>query len=207
MLFRSAQERDQEKQRVKLQAFECELETIPSEKRVYIDEAGSNLGMSRSHARSLRGERQYSKKPASRGGNISMVGAVRLRKKFFVHPFDGPVDGERFLEFLEKLCPTLSPGDVVIMDNCRIHHIEAVSKKLASVGARALYLPPYSPELNPIEEVWALIKGILKSLEPRNIVDYVTALYYAAGRVTHEKIEGYFRHSDSFLSWKPAQVG
>lgn len=162
--------------------------------------------MTRSRARSLQGKRQYSKRPASRGGNISMVGAVRLRKEFLVHPFDGPVDGERFLVFIDKLCPTLTPGDVVIMDNCRIHHIDEVSRRLEAVGARALYLPPYSPELNPIEEVWSLTKGVLRSLEPRNIVDYIAALYHAVKQVTAEKVEAYFRHADSFLNSTLAHI-
>lgn len=163
--------------------------------------------MTRSRARSPQGERQYSKRPASRGGNISIVGAVRLGKRLLVHPFDGPVDGERFLDFIDKLCPTLTAGDVVIMDNCRIHHIAEVASRLEAVGARPLYLPPYSPELNPIEEVWSLIKGALKSLEPRNIVEYIVALWHAAQQVTEEKIEGYFRHADSFLNSRRAHFG
>lgn len=136
-----------------------------------------------------------------------MVGAVRLGQEFLVHPFDGPVDGERFLTFIDKLYPTLTHGDVVIMDNCRIHHIDEVARRLEAVGARVLYLPPYSPELNPIEEVWSLTKGVLKSLEPRNIVEYVAALYHAVKHVTEEKIEAYFRHADSFLNPKLAHVG
>jgi transposase len=135
-----------------------------------------------------------------------MVGAVRLDQKFLVHPFDGPVDGERFLEFIDKLTPTLAQRDVVIMDNCRIHHIEAVGQKLQAVGAMALYLPPYTPELNPIEEVWSLTKGILKSLGPRNIVEYVAALFQAVLSVTHEKIQGYFSHAESFLTQNLAHV-
>jgi transposase len=135
-----------------------------------------------------------------------MVGAVRLEQKFLVHPFDGPVDGERFLEFMDRLTPTLAQGDVVIMDNCRIHHIEAVGQKLQVVGARALYLPPYTPELNPIEEVWSLTKRVLKSLRPRNIVEYVTALSQAALLVTQEKIHGYFRHAESFLTQNLAHI-
>lgn len=87
--------------------------------------------MTRRCSRSHEGERVYSKRPGSRGGNISMVGAIRLKQKPIVHPYDGPIDGERFLSFLDKLLPGLSTGDVVIMDNCRIHHIDAVSEKLA----------------------------------------------------------------------------
>lgn len=82
-----------------------------------------------------------------------MIGAIRLKQEPVVHPYDGPVDVERFLSFLDKLLPGPTTGDVVIMNNCRIHYIDAVSQKLATVGARPLFLPPYSLELNPIEEV------------------------------------------------------
>lgn len=161
--------------------------------------------MTRSHARAVQGVRAYAKKPSSHGGNLSMIGAVRLKHPFLVHSFDGPIDGERFLVFLDRLCPRLEPGDVLIMDNCRIHHIEAVRVKLEAVGAKALFLPPYSPELNPIEEVWSLVKRMLRSFEPRNIVEYVRDLLRAAAQVTHEKIESYFRHAQSFLGSQQAQ--
>lgn len=163
--------------------------------------------MTRRYARSCEGERVYCKRPGSRGGNISMVGAIRLKQKPLVHPYDGPVDGERFLSFLDKLLPGLSEGDAVIMDNCRIHHIDAVHEKLATVGARPLFLPPYSPELNPIEEVWSQIKNTLKSLEARTIAAYVEALNYAKSLVTFENIEAYFNHADSFLGCNMAQTG
>ncbi len=152
--------------------------------------------MTRSHARSTEGTRAYSKYPANRGGNISLVGAVRLNEKPILYPFDGPVDGDRFLAFLDNhLIPNLTEGDVIILDNCRIHHIVEVAVRLKSVGARAIYLPPYSPELNPIEEAWSLIKSKFKALEARTISAYIDALQIAREAVTSEKIKGYFSHA------------
>ena len=111
--------------------------------------------MSRTHGRSAAGERAYSKRPGIRGGNISLVGAIRLDEEPTLYPFDGPVDEDRFLSFLDRLIPSLNDGDVVIMDNCSIHKTESVKVKLATVGARPLFLPPYSPELNPVEQAWS----------------------------------------------------
>ena len=156
--------------------------------------------MTRTHARSLQGKRAFYKRPASRGGNISLVGAIRLRESPVLYPFDGAVDGERFLYFLKHhLVPTLRVGDVVVMDNCRTHHIADVKTLLGTVGATPLFMPPYSPELNPIEEAWSLIKSIFKSLEARTLSAYIDALESARQAVTPEKIKAYFAHASSFL--------
>lgn len=152
------------------------------------------------YGRSPEGERVFSKRPGSHGGNISLVGAIRLGENPTLYPFDGAVDGDRFLSFLDRLTPTLKDGDVIIMDNCRIHKVGAVKDKLETIGARPLFLPPYSPELNPIEETWSLAKGVFKSMEARTISDYIDVLDAAKKAVSSEKIEAYFKHANSFLS-------
>lgn len=152
--------------------------------------------MTRSRARSLAGKRAFYKRPACRGGNISLVGAIRLNKPPVLYPFDGAVDGERFLYFLQHhLLPTLRTGDVVVMDNCRIHHIAEVKTLLGTVGAAPLFMPPYSPELNPIEEAWSLIKATFKSLEARTVSTYIDALEAARKTITPEKIRAYIDHA------------
>lgn len=156
--------------------------------------------MTRARARSLEGERVYCKRQANTGGNISLVASIRLGAKPVLYPFDGAVDGERLLSFVNgELLKTLKPGDVLIMDNCRIHYISELKTLLESVGARPLFLPPYSPELNPIEETFSLIKGVFKSLEARTIAAYVDALETARNVVTPEKIRAYFDHANSML--------
>ncbi len=156
--------------------------------------------MSPAYGRSPEGERVYSKRPGNHGGNISLVGAIRLGEEPVLYPFVGPVDGDRFLFFLDKLLPVLKKGDVVIMDNCRIHHIDAVKEKLETVGARPLFLPPYSPELNPIEEAWSLVKNVYKIMQARTISAYIDVLHMAKNAVTPEKIAAFFKHADSFLT-------
>jgi len=157
--------------------------------------------MTRANARSAKGERLIYKRPSNRGSNISLVGAIRLEEQPVLYPFDGSADGEKFVFFLkEKLLPTLKDGDVVIMDNCRIHYVKEVTEVLKFVGARPLFLPPYSPELNPIEEVWSLVKNVFKSLEARTISAYVDALEIARNAVTNDRISEYFQHANSFLT-------
>jgi len=102
-----------------------------------------------------------------------------------LYPYDGPVDGERFLSFLEHhLIPTLRDGDVVVMENLRVHHIPEVERHLLSVGASPLYLPPYSPERNPIEEAWSQIKRSFDAAEARTIPEMVEAMKHACSIVT-----------------------
>ena len=133
--------------------------------------------MSRTHARSL-------------------VGAVRLGGICSIYPYDGPIDGFRFLDYLDHhLLPKLEEGDVVVMDNLRVHHIKEVKNRLQSVGARPLFLPPYSPEKNPIEEIWSLVKSIFRGEEARTIAEMVDALKKAIAAVTPKKILAYFRHA------------
>jgi transposase len=128
------------------------------------------------------------------------VGAIRLDAEPVLYPFDGAVDEEKFLSFLDRLLPTLKAGDVLIMDNCTIHKTDAVKDKLGTVGARPLFLPPYSPELNPIEETWSLVKGIFKSLEARTISAYIDVLDFSKAAITPQKIKAYFDHADLFLN-------
>src|SRR3989338_2078001 len=132
--------------------------------------------MSRAYARSAEGKRAHAKRPGSRGGNISLTGGIRLGEEPTLYPFDGAVNEERFLCFLDILKSNLNEGDVVIMDNCSIHKTAAVKDKLESFGISLLFLPPYSPELNPIEETWSLAKGIFKSSEARTISDSIDVL-------------------------------
>ena len=132
--------------------------------------AAVNLAMARSHGRSPRGERVMAKRQGGGASNISFIGAIRLIGMNALYPYDGPVDGLRFLSFLDShLLPVLKPGDVLVMDNLRVHHIPEVKAKMAHAQVRLLYLPPYSPELNPIEEIWSLIKRAFRGLEARTI--------------------------------------
>lgn len=175
------------------------MESIPEENRVYIDEAGSNLAMTPSKAWSMRNHRAYDTKPARRGGNLSLVGALKKSGMPALYPYDGAVDSERFIDFIERcLQPNLNHDDVLIMDNCRIHHSKVVKRCMEELSIKVLYLPPYSPELNPIEEAWSVIKGRLKRKKARNILDYIESMIEAKESMAPEKCSGFFKHSASF---------
>jgi transposase len=162
---------------------------------VFIDEAGTKLGMTPSHARAPVGERAVCKHKAAKGNNISLVGAITLAGMQELYPYDCAVDGDIFLSFLDRLIPKLAPNSVVIMDNLRVHHKEEVKSKLTNSGIGILYLPPYSPERNPIEESWSLIKGIFKRAEAQTIPDYIDTLKNALESLTPSKIRGFFQHA------------
>lgn len=192
--FRST-EREREDIKAKEKLFLDEILLIDPENLVFLDEAGFHLAMTRTHARSIVGTRAFASMPP-KGSNISFIGAVRLTGVCAIYPYDGPVDGFRFLDYLDQqLLPKLKKGDVVVMDNLRVHHIEEVKARLGSVGARPLFLPPYSPERNPIEEIWSLVKGIFRKQEPRTIVQLVNTLKIAISEITPEKISAYFAHA------------
>mgnify|MGYP001383410885 CR=1 FL=1 len=190
-----ATERDREDVIEKKAAFLEEIKEIPAENLVFIDEAGSNLGMTPTHARAPIGERAVCKHSAKRCQNISIVGAISLDGFEHFHPFDGSVDEDRFLMFLDDLLPKLSQESVLVMDNVRFHHCESVKDKITSSGRRLIYLPPYHPELNPIEEGWSLVKGSIRRFKPRTISDYVEGLKSACKKVSASIARGFFKHA------------
>lgn len=128
-----------------------------------------------------------------------MVGALKKSGMQALYPYDGAVDGERFIDFIEhKLMPHLNDGDVIIMDNCRTHYAKVVTDRLEALSIKTLFLPPYTPELNPIEESWSVIKARLKSKKARNISDYVDGLMEAKQVIDATMSEAFFKHAASF---------
>jgi transposase len=128
-----------------------------------------------------------------------MVGALTLSGMRVLYPYDGPVDAERFVDFIEhKLRPYLTKADVIIMDNCRTHHAKLVTEKLRELSIRSVFMPPYSPELNPIEESWSVIKGKLKQNKARTIATYVDGLMDAKKSIDAEKAKAFFKHAKLF---------
>lgn len=191
-----AKERESESAQQKREEFLEAIKTIPPDKLVFLDEAGFNLAMTRLYARSHSAERCFSIRPANRGGNISLVGSIRLSGLVAMYPYDGAIDGYRFLDYLaNQLLKSLNPGDVLVMDNFRVHHIEPVREMLLKAEIRLLFLPPYSPELNPIEEAWSKVKAIFRGFEAKTISSFVDALKETYDAITVENIKGWFQHA------------
>ena len=139
---------------------------------------GVVLGLMRTHARAAPGVRAYDFKPFYRGGKVSVIGAVSVSKVLALMTMDGSMDASAFEVYVsECLAPELWPGAVVVMDNLPAHKVKAIAPLIEAVGAKVLYLSPYSPEFNPIEHWWSQLKALLRQvwLTTSKMVDTVLA--------------------------------
>jgi len=122
-----------------------------------------------------------------------MIAAIRLKGPQAPWLFEGPMDGELFLAWVKQaLVPVLQPGDVVILDNLSTHKVAGVQPSIEATGARLEYLPPYSPDFNPIENMWSKVKQAMKGYEPRNTRQLFKAAGAAFETVTPADCQGFF---------------
>jgi transposase len=164
-------------------------------KLVFIDEMGSNIAMTRLYGRAEPGKRIFEKIPGDRGKNVSTIGAIGLAGIRTALSVQGSIDGDLMVFFVEEmLVPTLKRGEVVIMDNCPTHKMDEIEEAIEARGAWVIFLPRYSPDLNPIENCWSKVKTILRSLKPRTLDELLDALFKAFSSVTLEDILAWFRH-------------
>jgi len=137
---------------------------------VFIDETWAKTNMTRRHGRAARGVRLVATVPQGRWRTLTFLAARRHDRITAPCVIDGPINGTSFRAYIEQfLIPTLSAGDVVIMDNLGSHKGKTVRRLIRSVGARLFFLPRYSPDLNPIEQVFAKLKTLLRKTDPRTI--------------------------------------
>ena len=156
---------------------------------------GSNLGLTRLYGRAAPGQRVLDHVPGDRGGNVSTIGAIGLDGIRTGLSVPGAIDGETMLFFVEQLLvPTLKRGASVVMDNNPIHKLDDIEDAIEAVGAWVLFLPTYSPDLNPIELCWAKVKSRLRSLKPRTLPDLLDALGQAFSSITPHDILHWFEH-------------
>jgi transposase len=156
---------------------------------------GSNLGLTRRYGRATPGQRVLDQVPGDRGGNVSTIGALGVDGLRTGLSVPGAIDGETMLFFVEELLvPTLKRGDIVFMDNNPIHKLDEIEEAIEAVGAWVLFLPAYSPDLNPIENCWSKVKALLRSLKPRTLPDLLDALVTAFASITQHDIRGWFQH-------------
>jgi transposase len=166
-LHASEQERE-EVQRAR-SAWRQALPTMAVEKLVFIDETWTSTGMTRRLGRAPQGQRGLDSAAHGHGQTTTFVGALR-RRLTAPRVTDGPLDGEMFLAYGRQfLCPTLQPGDTVILDNRSSHKVAGVQETLTATGATVLYLPPYSPHLNPLEKFFSKLKARLRQAAQRDI--------------------------------------
>jgi transposase len=151
--------------------------------------------MTRRYGRAMHGNRVDEGVPAGRWRTLTVLGAVSLSGWVAVMSVEAATDGDVFLAYLRHvLCPQLKPGQLVVMDNLGAHKVEGVRELIERAGASLCYLPPYSPDFNPIEKCWAQVKQKLRALKARSLTTLQQALDEALATLTPENVTNYFRH-------------
>lgn len=137
---------------------------------MFIDETWAKTNMTRTHGRAPRGERLVAKAPHGRWRTLTFLAALRCDRIDAPCVIDGPINGQSFLAYVEQvLIPAIKPGDIVVIDNLGSHKGKAVRRAIRAAGAKLFFLPPYSPDLNPIEQVFAKLKTLLRKAAERTI--------------------------------------
>jgi transposase len=162
---------------------------------VFVDESGATTNMTRSYGRAPRGERVREGTPAGHWRTLTLLGAMSCSGLIATMTIPEPTDGDIFLAYVEQvLCPRLQPGQVVIMDNLAAHKVAGVHALIASAGATLVYLPPYSPDLNPIEQCWSKLKQILRSVKARSAELLEQSVSEAMRCISSENARAWFHH-------------
>ncbi len=137
---------------------------------VFIDETWAKTNMTRTHGRCARGQRLVARVPHGHWRTLTFLAALRADRIDAPCVFDGPINGRSFQAYVEQvLVPTLRPGDIVVMDNLGSHKGQAARRAIRNAGAHLFFLPPYSPDLNPIEQVFAKLKALLRKAAERTV--------------------------------------
>jgi transposase len=161
----------------------------------FIDESGVNLAMTRLYGRAPRGERAPGSVPINYGSNITIIGALGMKGLGAVMTVDGATDGEVFRAYVGKvLSPSLKRGDVVVMDNLRAHKVSGIREAIEGRGARLVYLPPYSPDLSPIECCWSKLKSALRAVGARSRRALERAIKEAISTISKSDAAAWFTH-------------
>ena len=170
-----------------------EQPSMELEKLVFIDESGAKTNMTRLYGRAKNGARAVDSAPGGHWSTTTMISSIRLDGSIAPMVVNGATNKEVFKVYVEKfLLPTLQKGDVVILDNLSAHKSKEIRELIESVGAELWYLPPYSPDLNPIEKMWSKIKAILRKLKARTEKELITAIAKALEVITAKDVKGWF---------------
>jgi transposase len=162
---------------------------------VFVDETAVNTVMTRRYGRAPKGERAHDSAPRNYGAHTSVIGALGLRGLVATLAVEGAVDTLCFDAYAEKvLAPRLRPGDVVVLDNLTAHRASRIEEVAQKRGAQVLWLAPYSPDFNPIEQCWSKIKTFLRGVKARTAEALDEALAQAIRLVTQSDIRGWFKH-------------
>ena len=188
--------RASERNEAKRAAWREQTRGIDPGRFVWIDETGSHLGMTRTYSRAPRGQRAVSIVPHKRGANRTLITALTLEGIGPGLLLNEAIDRTTFDGYIvHRLAPTLQPGQIVVVDNLKVHYSDRAREAIEARGAHLWYLPPYSPDYNPIEEAFSKVKTFLRSAGPRTLEDHSTAIWAALRTITPKDAAGWFAHS------------
>lgn len=190
-----AAEQDRPDVKAKRDAWREKIPDLDADRLVFIDETWASTNMTPTRGRAPQGERLVSAVPHGHWKTTTFIGALRTDGLTAPAVFDCPVNGETFRAYVEQmLVPTLRPGDIVVMDNLGSHKVAGVAEAIEASGCLLAYLPPYSPDFNPIENLFSKFKKMLRRIGART----VRALWRAVGdcldSFAPDECRNYFRH-------------
>jgi transposase len=172
--------------------FDSQIDLDPS-RLIFIDESGLNTKMTRLRGRALKGDRCRAAIPHGHWKTTTFVAGLRLTGVDAAMLLDGPMDGVAFQAYVDAvLVPALTPGDVVVMDNLPAHKIASVRAAIEAAGAQLLYLPPYSPDFNPIEMAFSKLKALLRKAAERTVEGLWDAVAEAITAFTNAECANFF---------------
>ena len=170
-------------------------QSLDARSLVFVDEMGTNVALSPLYGWSKKGERAYCSVPRNRGKNTAVLASMSLEGMGPTLAVEGATNTNVFETYVERvLAPTLRKGQVVIMDNLSAHKGERIRELIELRGCELVYLPPYSPDLNPIEEAFSKMKGLLRKAQARSREALLEAIGAAISAVTDQDARGFFEH-------------
>jgi len=175
------------------EAWLAEQPLWDSRQLVFIDESCAKTNMTRLYGRALEGQRVHDCAPHGHWCTTTLLGALRLDGTYACMSIEGATDRDVFHEYVRSvLVPSLRPGDLVVLDNLAAHGDERARRLIEKAGARMMFLPPYSPDLNPIEKMWSKIKTALRSIKARTSEALQVAIGEALASITEQDAIGWF---------------
>ena len=170
---------------------------MPAPNLVFLDESSINISMTRLYGRAFGEERVIDYVPDVRFDRLSILSSMRLDGALVSLTYKGTLDGTLFLAYIKEcLVPTLREGDIVIMDNASPHKVKGVVEAIEEKGAHVLWLPTYSPDLNPVEQLWSKVKAHLRKAKSRTLDTLYVALKDALDSVSLSDIKAWFARAN-----------
>ena len=162
---------------------------------VFVDETGAKTNMTRLYGRAEGGQRVVDSAPAGHWGTTTLLSSIRLDGSTAPMVIEGPTDADVFMAYVQQvLVSSLRTGDIVVLDNLSPHKMAAVEAAILAAAAKVCFLPPYSPDLNPIEQMWSKVKAFLRALKARTLDALIAGIRDALRSVTPADAAGWFSH-------------